>query len=132
LKNVAKGALAAAAAAAAIALIVVTIKAIDNYIHKYEKTAKSAAETTKNLKSAVEELTAGYENLKKSISDFSDGQKEIAKMQKGTLEWKEALAASNEQAKALIKTLDLIEGKDYTVDKTTGLININERNLKEA
>ena len=50
-------------------------------------------------------------------------------MTKGTLEWKEAINAANEEALKLIDTYDIL---DYSVNKETGLIEFGEGAIEAA
>lgn len=99
----------------------------------YNKTAKAfenAKKTTANLKKAYDETVAATNELKQSIDGFKEKQNSLDGLVKGTVEYKEALMAANEEARKLIQEGDLVAGQDYHI--VNGQIQIEEAALDRA
>lgn len=121
------GTLGLVAAGIAVAAASITIAS-----NVYNKDAKAAEEASKSAAKAAEmyqNTRAKYEELKSTVSGYQDQIKAISEMTKGTLEWKEAINAANEEALKLIDTYDIL---DYSVNKETGLIEFGEGAIEAA
>lgn len=121
------GTLGLVAAGIAVAAASITIAS-----NVYNKDAKAAEEASKSAAKAAEiyqNTRAKYEELKSTVSGYQDQVKAISEMTKGTLEWKEAINAANEEALKLIDTYDVL---NYSVNKETGLIEISEGAIEAA
>ena len=119
----------------AVAAIVAATAALGYWITKLiigqseeEKLREQIEETQKVYAKSKEE----YQNLKDSISGYTDAKKGLDSLTEGTVEFYEAVMTANEKAQTLIDTLNLIAGKDYSIDVSTGLISINENVLQDA
>jgi hypothetical protein len=65
------------------------------------------------------------------MSTYEDGWKGLQALEKDTVEFKKKLIETNRAALELIDSLELVAGKDYSVDND-GLIKINSDSLKQA
>ena len=97
-------------------------------VSEEEKLKKRVEETGEAVKKASE----AYQELKDKIADYNDAKKGLEGLKEGTVEFYEAVITANEKAQDLIDTLGLIAGQDYSIDASSGLININEKSLTGA
>ena len=115
----------AAITAATVAMGVWIAKMIE--ANSEENKLKEAVQETKE---EVQKATDAYNELRDNISKYSDAKKAIDDLKEGTVEFYEAIVKSNEAAQELIDSLNLLVGRDYTIDNN-GLININSDVLSE-
>ena len=115
--------------AAGIAVAAASITIASNIYNKDVKAAKKATEDALAATEAYNSAKQAYESLKSTVSDYNESVDSISKMTKGTLEFKEAVQQANEKALELIDTYGIL---DYTINKETGLIEINESALQQA
>jgi TP901 family phage tail tape measure protein len=118
--------------AAAVAIILVLVGVISLLIMAYNEeanAAEAAAEKAANLKEAYNEAAQAAEDLKNTISDYSDGVEQLNKLEKGTLEYKQALIEANEKAMELISNYESL-AKWATRDEN-GLIVIDQKGFDE-
>lgn len=87
-------------------------------------------ETVQETKEEVQKATDAYNELRDNVSKYSNAKKAIDDLKEGTVEFYEAIVKSNEAAQELIDNLNLLVGRDYTIDNN-GLININSDVLSE-
>ena len=111
-------------AAATIALGVWVAKIID--ANSAETKLKESIESTKQ---AVEDATEAYNELKDTVSTYTDAKKAIDDLEEGTVEFYEAIQKANKAAQELIDTWGLVVGQDYVLN-SNGLININPETLQ--
>lgn len=115
----------AAIAAATVAMGAWIVKMIQ--ANSEENKLKEAVQETKE---EVQKATDAYNELRDNISKYTDAKKAIDDLKEGTVEFYEAITKSNEAAQELIDSLNLLVGRDYTIDNN-GLININSDVLSE-
>ena len=119
---------AIATAAVIIASAVIAFKALDKAWNKdaiaAENAAKAAEQAAENYNSAKTE----YENLQKTIEAYSSAKNNLDGLVEGTLEFKEALIAANDEAHKLIEQYDNLQ---YIID-SNGLINIDADSFQDA
>jgi hypothetical protein len=112
-------------AAVVIASAAIAFKALDKAWNKdaiaAENAAKAAEQAAENYNSAKTE----YENLQQTIESYSSAKNNLDGLVEGTLEFKEALVAANDEAYKLIEQYDDLQ---YTID-SNGLINIDANSL---
>ena len=113
-----------AAVAAGIAALILVIKAIHDWVHRYDialekanENLKTAQENTNRAQTALSELKSGLEQIKNSDDAF-DGLKE------GTIEWTQALLEANEQVLNLLDKYP--ELAQYVTTGEHGQLTINE------
>lgn len=120
LKNIAAKALQhwyILAIVAAVGLVAAAIYASVKAYNADAEAAREAAKAAEELKTAYEDVKAANEELKKSLADYSEAQKALDEMTKGTEEWEEALRNANIQVLDLIKRYpELLNYLDKTED----------------
>lgn len=130
--NAGKMALRGGAAAIAIVALIASIAAIDYFWNKAEKEAEKAKKAADDAAQVYEDTKAAYDDFKQSVETYTDNVDGLDKMIKGTLEWKEAIQETNEEARKLIQSANLVYGQDYTID-ANGLITFtDEDTLQKA
>lgn len=122
--------LAIGAAVAIVAASYAVFKTADEYLNKDKIAAEEAAASAERLAETHEEASAKYDELKNSIASYEDNLTGLAQLEKGTLEYRDAVSAANEQALKLIDTYDELAGQYYTT--TDGLIVFNEEALQNV
>ena len=119
---------------AVIAAIAIAINKLFEYAKeqrdKKKNEYKEAQEANENIKKQYDEMTASYDKLKQTISDYKDAEKGLKTLAKDTQEYSDALHKANEQAMELIRTNASLAGK-YRVNEE-GLITFDEGALEEA
>ncbi len=118
----------AAAVLAILAVVAVTAILINAY-NEEANAAEAAAKKAEELKNAYEETAQAAEDLKQTISDYSSAVEELNKLEKGTLEYKQALIEANEKAIELISNYESL-GK-WATRNDEGLIVIQQEGLDE-
>lgn len=120
LKNIAAKALQhwyILAIVAAVGLVAAAIYAGVKAYNADAEAAREAAKVAEELKTAYEDVKTANEELKKSLTDYSEAQKALDEMTKGTKEWEEALRDANIQVLDLIKQYpELLSYLDKTED----------------
>lgn len=119
------------AAVAAVAAVVTVIKGLINVYHADALAAEEAADAASKLKDKYNETKQAYEDLKSTIEDHANAVNAIKDLEKGTLEWRDAIRDANTEALELINTLGLVKDADYTIDKD-GVIRIDQDALDQA
>jgi hypothetical protein len=99
---------------------------------KYEKAAAEEAKVAKDAASAYETVAEAYNKFTSDLSNYKNAIKGMRELTQGTLEYQEAVMSANEAARELIRTGDLVEGVDYTVNTSTGAIELNEDAVQKA
>ena len=100
--------LALAAIVGTVMLIVSAIKEAE--ARKLENRMKAAAEATETARQAAEEAKQAYDDLKTSIDKYSDLEKTLDNLTKGTKEWYAALYDVNQKVLELIQTYPILSG----------------------
>ena len=116
---------------AVIGVVVGVAKGLSALWNADANAAAKAAEAASQLKDKYNETRQAYEDLKSSITDHENAVESIKDLERGTLEWRDAIRDANTQALELIDTLDLVQGQDYYIDKD-GLIQFKDGVLEEA
>lgn len=129
--SLAQTGVASLAIAAGIAIAAGSAQLLSQYLNKDKIAAEKAAKEAETLKNIYNEISNSYQDLKSTISNYDNQLKSIQDMQQGTLEWKEAITAANDEALELIKTYDTLAGK-YSINRKSGLIEFNEGALEDA
>lgn len=119
------------AVVAAIGLIVAAVKLSINAYNADANAAKEAAAAAEEAAKAFEEAQTAYENFKSSMEGYEDAVDGLKELTKGTVEYKEQLMKANEEALKLIKSQDLMYGRDYDYTKD-GLIEFKDGALERA
>lgn len=113
-----------------ITALAVGIKYLSDEYNKDAIAANKAAEAANNLKEAYEETKKSYEDMISAMENYQSARDSLDNLTKGTEEYRDALNEANEAALSLIKSGNLIRGKDY--DITNGEIIINQESLDTA
>ncbi len=119
------------ALAAAIAAVILVAKGIAYIWNADSRAAEQAAEAASRLKDKFNETQQAYNDLKSTIEDHESAVESIKDLERGTLEWRDAIRDANTQALELINTLGLVKDEDYTIDKD-GLIQFKDGVIEEA
>ena len=102
--------------AAAVAIIAGTITLIVQEYQKAEKAASRAEDNAKALREEAERTRDAYKELSDTIKGFEESAKGLETLTKGTLEYREALRETNEQAIELIRNNASLSGKYQTIN----------------
>lgn len=89
---------------------------------KEEEEAKKTQKYANTVSEAYDKVRESYENLKKSLEDYNSAQEAIGKLQKGTLEWKQAIQEANQQ---VIELLDQYPQLAKYIDNIDGRLTIS-------
>lgn len=119
----------AAAVGLILAVVAVTAILINSY-NEEANAAERAAEKAQKLKESYQETAQAAEELKSTISDYSDAINQLEGLQKGTLEYKEALIEANEKAIELLNTYKFLN--QYTERGDNGEIIIKQEGLDKV
>lgn len=95
-------------------------KVMNQNVEKAKKAAEDAKKAQENLNQAQE----AYNALKSQVEDYKNANEALKSLEKGTVEYSEALNKANQSALDLIHSQKLIKGQDYELDKVTGQIKI--------
>lgn len=97
-------------------------------LEKAQKAYEKANEELQAMQENLKQLNSAYEELTSTISKYQDARNGIDQLKTGTEEFTDAIIAANEQAISLIQKYELLD-EYYTIDPTTGLINITDAGL---
>ena len=115
--------------AAGIAIAAASITAAIKLFNKASDAAKKAVEEADMANQMYKSTQEAYNTFKGGIDEYESGRKGLEGLQKGTLEYEEALMKANDAARDLISANNLLSDS-YHIDEATGLITINEEKLK--
>lgn len=118
----------ALAAVAVIAALGVGIYKLVKLYNKDADAAKEAAEAVKGLKTAYDEAQESVNNFKGSLDNYKNAINNMKKLEKGTLEYKEAVLEANEKALALLETHEQLAQYARYDD---GVITFNEEGMNK-
>lgn len=120
--------------AAAVTILVKAFEAVKNATP--EAKLEKATEEANKAKTAFEETSKAVDELKATLKSIAESYKQIEKMTKGTDEWKEKIAETNQELSTLLEQYENIDlygtgqkGIKYEVDEQSGLIKITEEDL---
>lgn len=117
---------AAAAMAILIAAIYALVKAYQNLqAQSPEAQLEKASAAAQQAANEYQQTLSAYESLKTSITDSQGVESSLAKMTRGSAEWKIQLIEANMQAQELINKFDLLKGEDYKIGED-GLISFTQ------
>ena len=116
---------------AAITAIVAIIIACADAIHKASpegefEAASKAAEQAADAASKVQEE---YEQIIDTLDGLDEGIEKIHDMERGTLEWRQAIIESNNALIELLSTYGMLDSKNFTVD-ADGIMQITDEARK--
>lgn len=112
--------------AAAIAGIIWVIGKVIDAFKAQETAQEKAARQAEEAARATENAKNAYEELCNTIDSYESGVEKLKDLEKGTLEFKEALIETNEKALDLIDKLNLIYGKDWKYDDQGKIVFLDE------
>lgn len=124
-----------AIATVAIGATIAAVSALWNEFQKYTAEAqfKRMSEAAAQLKSDAEEARSEADALKSSIESYDSARSALDNCTKGTEEWKDALAATNDAAQDVINSISDLEGVDlsnlYERDEN-GMLMLNQDELE--
>lgn len=129
LKTLGSAAAGAAIVAASVAIAAVAISKASEYYHRHETAALSAAEAANRLAESYNKVKEAETTFRDNISGYENAKEGLDQLIKGTTEYKQAVMDANAKALELLKT-----NKDlsYTINKDTGLIEIDKEQLAKA
>lgn len=125
-----------AIATVAIGATIAAVAALWNEFQKYTAEAqfKRMSEAAAQLKSDAEEARSEADALKSSIESYNSARSALDNCTKGTEEWKDALAATNDAAQDVINSISDLEGVDlsnlYERDEN-GMLMLNQDELEK-
>ena len=90
--------------------------------------AKKAAELAEQAREVANQAKEEYNELQTTITSYKDGVNGIKELTRGTVEWKEQISKTNEEA---LKLLQTYKGLTYIVNED-GLIQIDETSLAKV
>lgn len=112
---------------AGIIAIGTTIKLAIDYYNRFDNALKASQKNLQLQQDALQGVAEETNNLKTSMSDYSEGIRNLDKLTKGTTEYKEALIESNKAALELIQ-----KHKNLKYEMKDGAIVIDEDSLEQA
>ena len=115
------------AIAAGITLFITTIKLATDHYKRFDTALKASQQNLQLQQDALQGVVEETNNLKTSMTDYSEGIRNLDKLTKGTTEYKEALIASNKAALELIQ-----KHKNLKYEMKDGAIVIDEDSLDQA
>lgn len=124
-----------AIATVAIGATIAAVAALWNEFQKYTAEAqfKRMSEAAAQLKSDAEEARSEADALKSSIESYDSARSALDNCTRGTEEWKDALAATNDAAQDVINSISDLEGVDlsnlYERDEN-GMLMLNQDELE--
>lgn len=124
-----------AIATVAIGATIAAVSALWNEFQKYTAEAqfKRMSEAAAQLKSDAEEARSEADALRSSIESYDSARSALDNCTKGTEEWKDALAATNDAAQDVINSISDLEGVDlsnlYERDEN-GMLMLNQDELE--
>lgn len=86
---------------------------------------ETAAQAAENAAQAAEDCRIEYENLINALDGLDSGIDKISQMQKGTLEWRQAIIESNDALIDLLSSYGKLSSDNFTVDEN-GLMHLKE------
>ena len=86
------------------------------------KTAEKAAQ---DAAKAADEVKASYDALNTSLNNLDSGIQTIEELERGTLEWRSAIADSNAALIDLLSTYDMLDAANFTTD-ADGVMKITD------
>lgn len=86
---------------------------------------KSAQEAADGAALSANQTAAAYQEVKSSIDDLDSGIKTIEELERGTLEWKQAILESNNALIELLSNYDMLDNNNFITD-LDGLMSITE------
>lgn len=113
---------------ASIYLIVKAVKAIE--AAKPEGVLKSAKEAAQEAATAAQECATAYSNVKSALDELESSISAIDDLERGTVEWKEAILESNDALIDLLSTYDMLSSENFTTN-ADGLMELTS-DAKEA
>ena len=125
--NFAKSAGPWIAIAAGITLFITTIKLATDHYKRFDTALKASQQNLQLQQDALQGVVEETNNLKTSMTDYSEGIRNLDKLTKGTTEYKEALIESNKAALELIQ-----KHKNLKYEMKDGAIVIDEDSLDQA
>lgn len=124
-----------AIATVAIGATIAAVAALWNEFQKYTAEAqfKRMSEAAAQLKSDAEEARSEADALRSSIESYDSARSALDNCTKGTEEWKDALAATNDAAQDVLNSISDLEGVDlsnlYERDEN-GMLMLNQDELE--
>lgn len=122
-----------AAVGAIVTVVGLAVAATKAAIDEYNKEAialENTKEKLEDLKVAYQETAAAAEELQNNINDYSSAIAELNKLERGTLEYKQALLEANEQALELLSQYELLN--QYASRGLDGRIEISQEGLDKV
>jgi hypothetical protein len=117
-----------------VTILLAVVAAVTAIVVSYDKWYSKEAQLNKEIErteKAVSKAQEEYKKLGDTILSYNNAVDGIKGLEEGTIEFYQAVIKANEEAKKLIDTLDLIAGKDYTIN-ADGMIEIEEDSLEKA
>lgn len=99
---------------ALIAIMAILAKAV--YKASPEGVFKSATKAAEEAKDAAEQVKEAYEDLQTSLDNLDSGIEKIESLTRGTLEWRQAIAESNNNLIELLSNYKMLDSKNFTID----------------
>ncbi len=113
-----------AAIVAVVALVIAAFKAIK--AASPEGVYEAAKKATESATNAAEKCKEAYDALNDSLKSLDDGIEKIKSMERGTLEWRNAINESNAALIDLLTTYNMLNSDNFTVD-ADGLMTLTEK-----
>lgn len=118
-----------AAVAAAIAAVVGAATLAYQEYTKDARAAQEAADITQESAAALQAAQSEYDNLQSNISSYHEAAQAMHALTEGTNEWKDAVAATNEQVLNLLETYP--ELAKYIRRGTGGSLSVTDEGFGE-
>ena len=86
---------------------------------------KSAKEAANEAADAARDAAQAYQDVKSALDDLDSGISAIESLERGTLEWKQAILESNDALIELLSTYGMLNSENFTTD-ADGLMKITD------
>lgn len=86
---------------------------------------KSAKEAANEAADAARDAAQAYQDVKSALDDLDSGISAIESLERGTLEWKQAILESNDALIELLSTYGMLSSENFTTD-ADGLMKITD------
>ena len=111
----------------AVTALIALFIALADAIHKASPQGQfeAASKAAEDAKKAAADVKAEYDNLINTLEGLDEGIKKIEELERGTLEWRQAIIESNNALIELLSTYGMLDAKNFTVDED-GVMRITD------
>jgi type II secretory pathway pseudopilin PulG len=124
-----KAATVALVAVIGVALVGAIYLAVKAYNAESEA-ARQAAKVAEEAAKTASQVNNEYQNLINTLNELDSGVDKIHELERGTLEWRQAIMESNNALIELLSTYGMLSSENFTVD-ADGIMEITDKAKKD-